>query len=134
MAYIVLLHITLPLPNLPLTAEPRARLDTPLMYLETIIDKEPDLQIIYHYEEDVGATLLETTWAELDKFCNANHIYEIKLEHYDAQRADISQTYLPTDIKSWIDHLDNSYKVQMLDQFIQYCQHCRPSQAIAFYH
>lgn len=103
------------------------------MYLETIIDKEPDLLIIYYYEEDVGATLLETTWDELDKFCHDQQPYQTKLEHYAPQRADISQTYQPTTLKQWIDHLNDDYRKQLMGQFVDYCQNCQPSQTIAFY-
>ncbi|CAN5128631.1 hypothetical protein BH09BAC1_BH09BAC1_19570 [soil metagenome] len=103
------------------------------MYLETIIDKEPDLHIIYHYEADEVATLLETTWAELDKFCTAHHSYQLKLEHCDTAKADISQTYITTDLKSWIDHLNDSYRKQLIGQFVAYCKHCQPSQTITFH-
>ena len=104
------------------------------MYLETVIDQPPHLHIIYHYHDDASATLLETTWHELDRFCAPYKPYELTLEHYDAAKSDVSQRYLPTDLKTWIDQLPNDFKTQLLDRFIQYCQHCQTSNTIKFFH
>lgn len=108
--------------------------DAYCMYLETIIDMHPNLQIVYYYQQNEAATVLQTPWDILDAFCEAYQPYEILLEHYDHAKQDVSQTYCPTDLKTWVNQLPNTFKQELVQQFVSYCQHCQPSTAIQFYH
>lgn len=103
------------------------------MYLETIIDHSPHLQIVYYYETDPTATLLQTTWHELDKFCAPHQPYHVKVEHFDHHKGDLSQTYLPTDCKTWLENLSHHYRAQLMEQFVAYCRHCQPTASIQFF-
>lgn len=104
------------------------------MYLETIIDVDPNLQIVYFYEHDDEATILQTAWDVLDTFCIAYQPYEAMLEHYDYAKEDMSQTYCPIDLKSWVDQLPKRFKLELVQQFVSYCERCQPSSSIQFYH
>ncbi len=103
------------------------------MHLETIIDIDPNLQIIYYYEQDVSATVLEVLWSELDHFCEQHQPYELMLERYNYEAEDISQTYYTTDLKTWVDHLPKQYKQELVAQFVSYCQQCQPSNSIRIF-
>ena len=100
------------------------------MHLETIIDIDPNLQIIYYYEQDVSATVLEVPWSELDHFCEQHQPYELMLERYQYNAEDVSQTYYKTDLKTWVDHLPKPYKQELLARFVSYCEQCQPSNNI----
>lgn len=104
------------------------------MYLETIIDIDPDMQIVYFYEQDEGATVLQTTWDMFGAFCEAYQPYEILLEYYDDEKEDVTQIHCPIDLKTWVDQLPNTFKLELVQQFVSYCKHCQPTSAIHFYH
>ncbi len=103
------------------------------MYLETIIDIDPNLQIVYYYGQDSGATILQTPWVMLDDFCSNYQPYELVLEYYDNDKEDVSQTYYPADLKTWIDQLPDRFKQELVQQFVSYCEQCQPSTTIYFF-
>jgi hypothetical protein len=103
------------------------------MYLETIIDIDPNLQIIYYYELDVNATVLEAPWSELNHFCKPHQPYELMLERYNYETEDVSQNYYKTDLKTWVDHLPNRYKQELVAQFVSYCEQCQPNNIISIF-
>ncbi len=103
------------------------------MHLETIIDIDPILQIIYYYEQDVSATVLEVPWSELDHFCEQHQPYELMLERYNNKAEDVSQTYYTTDLKTWVDHLPKPYKQELVARFVSYCEQSQPSNNISIF-
>jgi len=103
------------------------------MHLETIIDIDPNLQIIYYYGQDTNATTLEAPWSALNHYCEQHQPYELMLERYQYNTEDVSQTYYTTDLKTWLAHLPKQYKQELVSQFVSYCEQCQPSSSISIF-